>query len=206
MNLKDAFRYQNVLTSWIDQTCGYLGYDQNVTKRTQEHMRTKANQDATDETIDLSKDREYPYEINSMVDFTLDLLKEKESISEAINAAKRITSIDIDSSVATNKKKQEVSRVLSRMANIKPSERVGRGQDYKFNNEGNQVSYYYETKDVTVIDFDRNKVKAIAKKLTKESDDISSQLDKIMIDTVVEFQPKYDVNDGLADVLEVFMS
>jgi len=140
-----------------------------------------------------------------MVDFALCLLKEKEGVGGAINAAKKSTSIDIDSSVATNKKKQEVSRVLSRMANIKPSERVGRGQDYKFNNEGNQVPYYYETKEVTVIDFDRNKVKAVAKQLIKESDEVSGQLDKIMIDTTVEFNPQFDVCDNLADVLEVYM-
>jgi len=45
MNLKDAFRYQNVLTSWIDETCSYLSYEQNVTKKTQEHMRKKVNQE-----------------------------------------------------------------------------------------------------------------------------------------------------------------
>lgn len=206
INLKDAFRYQNILSQWIDKVSCYLQYEQNVTKKTQEHLRSKTNQDAVDETIDMSKDRQYPYEINKIIDFMMSLLNEKEKLSDAINVSKKSMSIDMDSSVALNKKRQEIKNVFSRMANIKAFEKMTKSQGYKFNNEGNQTSYTYDVKEVVVIDFDRNKVKAISKKLSKDCDDISSQLDRCIIDTAVEIVPMYDVNDSFEDVLESFCS
>lgn len=204
MNLKETFRYQNFLDSILGKTTGYLGYSQNVTKTTQNHLRSKANSEAEDEEIDTTKDRQISYPVNTLIDFCSHILSEKQKLGEAINNTKSSCGIDIDNSVAINKKKQEVVRVLSQMGNIKPSESIKRGTAYKFNAEGNQTSYSYDIKEVSVIDFDRNKVKAIAKKLITESDEVSNKLDKIMVDSEVTYTPIYDVNDSFDDVLEQF--
>lgn len=206
MNLKESFRYQNRIDEWIEKTTEYLVYPQNIMKKTQEHMRKKANIDATDEIIDCTKDREIPYEVNRLVDFLVDLLAQKNNLSKSISEAKRSCVIDIDESVATNKKKQEISSALNSMAKVKASERIIRGNDYKFNVSGEQVQYAYEIKEVNTIDFDRNKVKGIAKKLMNESDEVSSKLDKAMIETIVNYEPQYDINDSYDDILEVFMN
>lgn len=53
----------------------------------------------------------------------------------------------------------------------------------------------------TTIDFDRNDVRGLAKKLQKECDNISSKLDLIELTTDVEFTPKWDVNDTLEEII-----
>lgn len=204
MNIKEAFRYQNFLDKLLSTTTDYLSYDSNVTKTTQEHLRKKANPDAEDETLDVTKDREIDCSVNTLVDFCQSIITEKENLGKAIDVAKSDCELDIDNSVAVNKKKQDVARIFSHMSNIKAKEKIKEGTAYKFNVEGNQTTYNYDVKEVSVIDFDRNKVKAIAKKLLKESDEVSTNLDKIMVDKEVKYMPEYDVNDTYEDVLEQF--
>jgi len=204
MNIKEAFRYQNFLDKLLSTTTDYLSYDSNVTKTTQEHLRKKANPDAEDETLDVTKDREIDCSVNTLVDFCQSIITEKENLGKAIDVAKSDCGLDIDNSVAINKKKQDVARIFSRMSNIKAKEKIKEGTAYKFNVEGNQTIYNYDVKEVSVIDFDRNKVRAIAKKLLKESDEVSANLDKIMVDKEVKYTPEYDVNDTYEDVLEQF--
>lgn len=206
MNLKEAFRYQNFLDSNLSKITEYLSYNQNVTKTTQKHLRNKANPEAQDEELDTTKDRQIEYPVNTLIDFVSHILEQKEKLSIAINDAKSSCGLDIDSAVSINKKKQEVARVFSRMGNIKPSETIKRGTAYKFNAEGNQTTYAYDINEVSVIDFDRNKVKAIAKRLVTEADEVSTKLDKIMIDTEVVYSPIYDVNDSFDDVLEQYIT
>jgi hypothetical protein len=136
----------------------------------------------------------------------MDLLNQKESLSTAINKAKVTCGLDIDGSVSLNKMRQSINSVFANMANIKATEKTTNGRSYKFNVAGDQVPYTYEIKEVTTIDFDRTKVKAVAKKLIKEADEISAIIDKLMIDTEVDYEPIYDVNDSYEDVLSVFAS
>lgn len=205
MNLKEAFRYQNFLDRTIENVTDYLDNNQNVTKITQNHLRKKANQDAENENINTTSERKIQLSVNSIIDFLVSLMGEKEKLCNAISDAKGSCGIDIDSAIAINKWKQSINRTLATMGNIKPLERTVRGCGYKFNAEGNQVSYVYDIEEVSVIDFDRNKVKAIAKKLITESDEVSSNIDKIMVDTVVNYNSPYDVNDTLDDMLDEFV-
>lgn len=204
MNLKEAFRYQNFLERTVEGLTAYLSSTSSVMKITQEHLRKRANAEAEDETIDTTSERRIQYPINTLVDFVVLLMAEKEKLCAAISKTKNGCGVDIDSAIAINKWKQSVSHTFAGMGNIKSQERITRGQSYKFNAEGNQVSYAYDVKEVSVIDFDRNKVKSIAKKLIAEADTTSTGIDKIMVDAVVKYDPPYDVNDTLDDMLEVF--
>ena len=125
---------------------------------------------------------------------------------EAISAAKKSCSIDIDAEVANNRIRQNVATTLSRMGNMKPSERMTKAYAYKFNAEGNQVQYAYEVKEVTTIDFDRNKVKAISKKLIQCADEVSTAIDKAMVELAVDYTPNYSVNDSFEDAIEQFLT
>lgn len=206
MYLKEAFRYQNYLNNLIANTTNYLCGSQYTTKTVQEHMRKKANPDAENEVIDLTVERALPYTANQMVDFLQHLIAQKQALTEAISAAKKSCSIDIDAEVANNRIRQNVATTLSRMGNMKPSERMTKAYAYKFNAEGNQVQYAYEVKEVTTIDFDRNKVKAISKKLIQQADEASSAIDKMMVELVVEYVPDYSVNDSFEDAIEQFLT
>ena len=129
------------------------------------------------------------------------VLEEKEKLSLAIVTAKKTTKIDIDHSIAMNKKRQEFVSSLNFMNGIKNRETKSRGTDYKFNQEGNQISYYYDIDEIITIDFDRNDIKGLIKKLTKQSDELSITLDGLLITTEVDYIPVLDINDSLEDII-----
>ena len=107
----------------------------------------------------------------------------------------------MDSSYAMNKTKQSLAKVFKTMAGRKATETEKQGRDYKFNVNQEQVAYTYTIKEVTKLDYDRNVVKALAKKLAKETDEVSTKLDKLELTTEVDFEPKYDMNDTLEDIV-----
>jgi hypothetical protein len=70
--------------------------------------------------------------------------------------------------------------------------------------EGNQVPYIYDVEEETKLDFDKSYVRERMKELHSECDKISAQIDKIMVDTEVDYEGPYDVNDNFEDVLIQF--
>lgn len=205
MNLKEAFRYQNHLNILISGATRQLSSSANVTKVKQEHLRKKVNADAEDEIIDSAVERSIKHPVDGIIDFTMDLLSTKTMLCKAISAAKATCGLDIDAAIAINKARQQVASMFTAMAGIKSQERMKDGRAYKFNNEGNQVPYTYPIKEVVSIDFDRSKVKGCAKALTKQSDDVSTQIDKLMVDIEVDFEPPYDLTDSFEEALDQFM-
>lgn len=206
MILKEAFRYQNYLSRLIGEAIDYLTTTSNVIITKQEHLKSKSNSDAEDEVVIADKYSDIEYEPNQVIDFLLDVLNEKEKLSDAINKAKLNTEINIDSSIAINKEKQRIASIFDRLAKTKSGERIRNDSDYKFNAEGNQVSYYYEVKETTTIDFDRNKVKGIVKRLRRESDNTSNELDRVQVTLDVDYSPTYEINDDFEDSLEIFVN
>lgn len=200
MILKDAYRYQKCLSTMIGQAEALLLNNSFVTSTTQKHNRKKVNSEADDETVEVDKPIT-DFNAMDVINFIADAIKEKQKISDAIVVAKRNTEIDIDSSISLNKIKQEYICYLRRLAAMDSSERKTYGTDYKFDVDGKQTSYRYEVIETTTIDFDRNDVRGLAKKLQKECDEISSKLDLIELTTDVEFTPKWDVNDTLEEII-----
>lgn len=201
MNLKESYRYANYLDGLLSTAYSYLRNKGFVTTTKQNHLRSKANAEALDEVVDVPKQYDVDFTPNSLIDFVVKVLNEKEYLVNAIADAKSKTEINIDNAISMNKKKQEFVNVLNSLASIKPGERQKNGSDYKFNAEGNQVQYCYTVLETTSIDFDRNDVRALSKKYLKETDDISSKLDTIEINTILDFEPKFDVNSTFEEVV-----
>lgn len=201
MNLKESYRYANYLDRLLNTAYTYLRNKGFVTTTKQNHLRSKANAEALDEVVEVPKQYDVDFTPNSLIDFVVKVLNEKESLVNAIADAKSKTEINIDNAISMNKKKQEFVNVLNSLASIKPGERQKNGSDYKFNAEGNQVQYYYTVLETTSIDFDRNDVRALSKKYLKETDDISSKLDTIEINTILDFEPKFDVNSTFEEAV-----
>lgn len=167
-------------------------------------MRSKANSEASDEVVDVQKPYDIEFTPNDVINFVVGVIIEKELLADAIAQAKSGTEINIDNAVALNKKKQAFVSILNGIVNIKPSEKITQGTDYKFNQQdGNQIRYYYNIEETTTIDFDRNDVKALIKKYSKECDDISAKLDAIEINTIVYHTQKYDISDTFEDLVGV---
>lgn len=202
MNLKEAFRYQNVLTEWMLFVLVHTGQTQNVVKTTQKHLRSAANSNAKDEEILVKSGQEYPYSVMDMVGLGKKILDEKIKLTEAISLAKRNARVDLDAAVASNKDRQNFIKRLETLSRIKPYERTTRGAGHMINNEGNQVQYVYDIEEHTEIDFDRNAVRDMARALAKESEDVSSTLDTMMLDVKVEIKPTFDMMDTIDEVME----
>lgn len=201
MNLKESYRYANYLDNLLNTAYRYLQNKGFVTTTKQNHLRSKANSEATDEVIEVPKPYDVDFTPNAVIDFAVSVITEKELLADAIAKAKADTEINIDNAVAMNKKKQNFVSVLNNLANIKANEKTITGRAYKFNVTGDQVPYSYDVIETTQIDFDRNDVRNLAKKYLKETDEISSKLDAIEINTMLEFVPKYDVNDIFEDLV-----
>lgn len=206
MYLKEAFRYQNFLSGLVDRSISYLSSRPYITKTTQEHLRKKANPEAEDETIEVAVDRPYECTNNQLISLLEHLMAEKEKLTAAISAAKKASDVDIDAELANNRVRQRIATVLHDMGKARASENIVRGTGYKFNGEGNQVPYNYDIKQVTQIDFDRNKVKRVSRSLTAKSDEVSTCIDKVMVEMIVEYEPQYSINDSFEDVVEQFIS
>ena len=201
MNLKESYRYANYLDSLLRRAYSYLNSNGFVTTTVEEHLRSKSNPDVDDERIEVKSPYDVEFTPNDVINFVVKVLNEKEKLSDAIAKAKSTTEIDIDNAVAMNKKKQQFVGVLNEIADIKPSEKIVNGTGYKFNQEGNQVKYFYSIKQITSIDFDRKNIRNLIKKYAKETDDISTKLDLIEVTINVEYEPLFDINDNFEECI-----
>lgn len=201
MNLKESYRYANYLDGLLGTAYTYLRNKGFVTTTVEEHLRSKANPDAEDECIEVKKPYDVYFTPNQIVDFVVKIINEKDKLFSAIANAKAGTEINIDNSIAMNKKKQGFINILNTMANIKSSESQSTGRDYKFDINNEQKPYTYIVNSKTSIDYDRNSIKGLIKKYNKECDKISSKLDEIEITTIVDFTPAWDVNDNFEDLV-----
>lgn len=201
MNLKEAYRYANYLDSLLDTAYYYLQNKGFVTTTKQNHLRSKANSEATDEVIDVQKPYDVDFTPNNIIDFVVEVISEKEALASSIAIAKASTEINIDNAIAMNKKKQGFVRVLNELVNLKAAEKTTTGRAYKFDINGEQKPYFYEITETTNIDYDRNDVKALIKKYNKACDEISAKLDAIEINTEVPFSCTWDVTDSFEDIV-----
>lgn len=208
MNLKEAFRFQNKLQSMMDEAQSILGSTANITKVQNTYLRKKVMPEAENETTIDAPATEYSEQITLVAEFLLHLLTEREKLSVAIFQAKAGLNLPagLDGEVSLNSKRQEVAGLFRRMAGLRSSEVLipNGGTGYRFNNEGNQVSYRCDVKRVTTINFDRNKIRKMCGDLSKKSDEVSAALDSVLVNTQVEYTVPFDVNDTFAEAFEAF--
>lgn len=206
MNLKEAFRYQNKLGALMDEAQSILGRDGNITKVENTYLRKKVFDGAENETVIDAPPTEFADRITDIVRFLMALMEQREVLSKAIHAAKNALPIDMDSEVGLNAKRQEIARVLKRMSDVRSSEVVinGGGTGYRFNQEGNQVTYRCDVKRVTTINFDRKSVRKFAAEMNRKADAVSSELDRCLVNSEVSYEAPFDVNDSFAEIFGAF--
>ena len=206
MNLKEAFRYQNRLQSFMDNAQGILDYDANVTKVENTHLRHKVMPEAEDETITNIPDTEYSERITDVARFLVFLLDEKARLFAAIRKAKNGLEIDMDSEVAINSSRQCIAKTFKHLNDLRASEIIisNGGSGYRFNAEGNQILYHCDVKRVTSINYDRNVIRTILGKLNKASDETSAKIDLCLVTSTVEYDPPFDVNSSFSEAFECF--
>lgn len=201
MNLRESFQYMNFLDEKLEQIEWILRDTKNVVTIKETHLKAAVNPAFTDEEKEIKPDLEYT--VIELIDFMDKVMKEKTELSKAIHEAKNKAEINIDHAISMNKAKQKQAVVLKRLIDLKAKEKEKRETAYMLNNEGNQVPFYYTVKEVTTINYDRNKVKRMYKAIKKECEEMSTLIDKIQINEEVIFTSKWDISDTLEDMLEL---
>ncbi len=206
MNLKEAFRYQNRLQAFIDEAQGVLSEPANVTRTENTYLRRKVNPEAADETVLVAPETEYADCITDVARFLIFLLKEKERLFAAIRKAKDALPVDMDSEVSLNASRQSIARTFKRLNDLRSSEQTisNGGTGYRFNADGNQVSYRCDLRRVTTINFDRNVIRAALTELNRSSDEASARLDLCLVTSSVDFAAPFDVNASFSEAFDVF--
>ena len=206
MNLKEAFRYQNKLQAIMDEAQSILSCDANVTKVENTYLRHKVMAEAQDETVLIAPETEYYEQITGVAQFLLYLLEEKGKLFAAIRKAKDALDVDMDSEVSLNTTRQGLARIFKRMNDLRNSEQTisNGGTGYRFNAEGNQISYRCDVRRVTTINYDRNVIRRELGRLNKLADETSAKLDLCLVTSSVEYEPPFDVNASFAEAFEVY--
>ena len=202
MNLKEAFRFQNKLQSLMDEAERILADDRNITQVKVTALYKKAMPEQENETTVEPAPSEYADHIDAVAAFLLHLLGEREKLSRAIRAAKERQEMDMDSEVSLNSTRQSLASFFRHMVDLRNSEKLlpGGATGYRFNAEGNQVPFRCDAKRVVTIHYDPNRVRSYLKQLTEKSDQVSAQLDRCLINSQVDYDAPFDVNDSFAAV------
>ena len=178
-----------------------------MTKVKKTYLRKKVMREAEDETTVDAPSTEYGDKITEIAGFILEMLHEREVLSQAIARAKQNLPIDMDSETGLNIRRQEIARLFKRMGGLRSSEivRQNAGTGYRFNSDGNQVAYKCDVKVVTTINFDRNKIQRYAAKMNSRADEISAEIDRCLINSEVLYDRPFDVNDTFSEVFEAYL-
>ena len=207
MNLKEAFQAQNKIIELLDYISGYLSVEDNVMTVTEKHLRSKALAGQQDDSVDVSCKSEEMFEVGKLIDIWQQLMNEKEQLGLAIGKAKAGMSFNLDAAVDANKSRRAFLMTMQRLANRKSSHELqkGEGRGYVFNNDGNQTTYCYDIDCIKTIDYDRNKVRAMVKELTRVSDEVSIKIDEALLHTQVDYEPKFVLAGEESFIIEELM-
>lgn len=207
MNLKEAFRFQNKLSALMNEAQGILGYHGNIVKVENTYLRKKVFDGAENEIVVDVPTTEFADQITDIVRFLIYLLDQCEVLSKAIRVAKNAQPIDMDSEVGLNVKRQAIATVLKTMSRVGNSEVLinNGGTGYRFNQEGNQVAYRCDVKRVTTINFDRKVVRNLAAEMNRKADAVSAALDRCTVNSEVDYEAPFDVNDSFAEIFGVYV-
>lgn len=207
MNLKEAFRCQNKLQSLMYDAEEILRNRANITKVTSTNLRHKVMPEMTDETVVEIPESEYSGRITDVALFLVFLLEEKTALAAAIRKSKDQLDIDMDSETGLNSARQRIAGIFRTMNSIRASEQTiaNGGTGYRFNADGNQVTYRCDVRRVTSINFDRNVIRAELGKLDRAADETSVKLDLCTVTAAVDYAPPFDVNADFADAFETYL-
>ena len=162
---------------------------------TEKHLRSKALAGKQDEEVDASRKAEENFDVAKLIGIWENLIEEKDALGLAIGKAKASMDFNLDSAVNVNKSRRYFINTLQNMASRKSSHEIkkGAGKGYVFNNDGNQTAYYYDIDRIVTIDYDRNMVRSLVKKLTREADELSLKIDAALLETKVDHELKFDL-------------
>lgn len=196
MNLKEAFQMQNKLGELLDFISNYVREYDNIMTVTEKHLRSKALAGQQDDEVDVSNIGNERFSVDKLLTVWQELIVEKDALGLAIAKTKASMDFNLDAAVDSNKIRHYMMPILHRLADCKSTHRLdkGAGTAYVFNNDGNQTAYHYDIDIIKTINYDRNRVRNMIKDLHREAEELSIKIDEALLQTEVDFTPKYDLS------------
>ena len=204
MNLKEAFTYQNFYDRLIGMAESYLINTNSTYTKTFLHLRHEVNPEAENVEKTEIQAEKLPYDVATVIAFTLDVLAEKEKMYAAIRKAKESAVFDLDAAIGMNKTRRNLQSMLKELYQKREYEVTTTGRDYKFNVNGEQVPYTYEINEKLKVEYDKKEIKKIMKTLDAKSNEASKNVDSLNVNLMVDITPKYTLDMDLEDCLELF--
>ena len=205
MNLKESFRYQNFLEKMMGRACLSIRTESHSLKTTKRHLKSKANPEVDDLTEVVECEKAFTPN-DDVIAFMEWLVNEREKLTTAIEEAKASVDFNINAAIETNKFRQRLNDAIKEMLTYSASKKIEQGRDYKFNAEGNQTPYYYDVEITTEEAYARDSAKKVMKDMASASDRVSNEIDAAMVNTVVNYEPVYDINETFDDVIAEFVA
>ena len=200
MNLSEAFRYQNFLDQLLTTAGHSIGRKDHCLETIKHHHISDAVPEFSDKTEIVAVD-EFPS--NDMVlKFMEMLIHERQKVTDAIGIAKSTIPFDLDAAIATNKFRQRFCSSVKEMMYYKTDCKTELAQGYKFNAEGNQAPFNYNVDVVTKYRYDVENAKKMYKDTISKADNVSSEIENALVNTVLDFIPTFNVNDTFEDIME----
>lgn len=203
ISLKKSFELQNKLSYLVTKAELLLNNEEFMFEKTVHHFKSRANSEAVDEDTKSDFNANFNFTPIQLIDFYVYLINKKIEVSDAIELAK--SQSDYTRVVNANIQRRELLKTLQNVyeykSNVSKTSRIA----YKFNADGEQVEYEYDAEVVSTINFDRNVVRAIKARVSKQTNDASEFIDKCLATIEVEIQPLlFDIDDTLEDAIQTF--
>lgn len=214
LNIKEAGRYANFLQKNIDLLRNYLDSETLIYDTKEEHLKSKVLKSEDNEIRFIEEKSDLDISVEDTIYLINSLINKKMELSMAINKAKSTMLIDwvenseklsLDTAIEYNKNLRSFAMYsLEGLTQNRSEEYIKNGIGYLINNEGNQSQYHYEVKVIKKINYDRNIVKSLHKKILNKADLLSDAIDNVMLQKVVDFEMEYSIHDSLEDIVEGF--
>ena len=209
MNLKEAYRYQNVMTEAITDALMILTHSGVAVKKTYTNYVSKVVDGMPDETFvdDPRTSFEHTDKMTDLANFVLYLLAEKEKLAWSIRVTKVNTDFDVDSQIGLNGIRRKIAKAFRDLDSYRAEEKVVKngGTGYRFDANGNQVEFRCDQKVVKELTFDKEKVRQMRRQIESDADMISSEIDAAMVNAVVNFEPHFDPNDSFDAMFDYYL-
>lgn len=202
MNLKEAFRYQNFLSSLMTSARVYINMEDRCLKTIERHLIKESNPDAEDKEEIIESEDFVPND--TVLRFMKWIIDERYKLARAIGQAKATAGIDIDAAIEMNKARQTACDAIRKMLQYTALKTADVGRGYKFNAEGNQIVYLYKIEIEKTEMFNRSKAKELMYQMVEESGKVSSEIDAALVNTNVDYHPIYSVNVDFDDIVRKF--
>lgn len=200
MNLKEAFRYQSFITRLSTEASMLLGSNETIVSVTEHHMLSEASPELQDKTVEKQRPVFDP-DPAKIITLMEKLIETRETLTTAIAEAKYYCYRNLDALLETNKMRKVLASALQTAIKMPRAETEVNATGYKFNNEGNQTPFTYKVKRVPVPRIEISQLKAKNSEVRKKADETSTDIDQIMVNTTVDFDPPFDINSTLEEIL-----